>query len=440
MFLRTPGKLLLVVALAASAGVVPARSQSTERSARSFASLINVDALIDNYLRFVARKYNLTEEQDQYTEQLVRARVDDFLSRHYDELADLVDKLVTVRNGGDVAPEELIEWGQRVQPLYIEAKGIIIQTNDEWRGILTEEQRQMHDEDVRLMWESFATTEDQLSRLTAGQMSVEEFRNPRMARQGRSQAAQVQPIAGVTTSTERAGSAARQAKAPSAAGQADQGVSQKRAVAKGAAGGAAAGRSSATPVPDRGSKRTPGKRSAAGASSADQWEQYVRQFIERYALTEEQASRANKILKSCQSQRDRLMRNRAEQLEKLDRQEQALRTSDNPNKAKEQAEITAQRAKLMAPIDSIFDKQLKPRLEKIPTRAQREAAEKAPAAGRTTPGKPASVVPGGSAGPRAGKPAVPPKKPMPGPPPEFEGPSDNPDEEEGEYEEEGENK
>ena len=137
MFLRTPGKLLLVVALAASAGVVPARSQSTERSARSFASLINVDALIDNYLRFVARKYNLTEEQDQYTEQLVRARVDEFLERHYDELADLVDKLVMVRNGGDVAPEELIEWGRRVQPLYVEAKGIIIKPTMNG-GILTE--------------------------------------------------------------------------------------------------------------------------------------------------------------------------------------------------------------------------------------------------------------------------------------------------------------
>jgi len=438
MFLRTPGKLLLVVALAASAGVVPARSQSTERSARSFASLINVDALIDNYLRFVARKYNLTEEQDQYTEQLVRARVDEFLERHYDELADLVDKLVMVRNGGDVAPEELIEWGRRVQPLYVEAKGIIIQTNDEWRGILTEEQRRMHDEDIRLMWESFSTTEDQLSRLTAGQMSVEEFRNPRIARQGRAQAAAAQP--GVTASAERAGSALRQAKAAAAA---DQGVSQKRAAAKGAGGGPAAGRSSAA-VPDRGSKRTPGKRSAAGATSADEWEQYVQQFIQRYALTEEQASRANKILKSCQSQRDRLMRNRAEQLERLNRQEEALRTSsDNPNKAKEQAEITAQRAKLMAPIDSIFDKQLKPRLEKIPTRAQREAAEKAPAAGRTAPGKPASVVPGKSAAPRVGKPGAPPtlpKKPVPpAPPPDSEGSPDNPEEEE-DYEEEGENK
>jgi hypothetical protein len=208
-------------------------------------------------------------------------------------------------------------------------------------------------------------------------MSVEEFRNPRIARQGRAQAAAAQP--GVTASAERAGSALRQAKAAAAA---DQGVSQKRAAAKGAGGGPAAGRSSAA-VPDRGSKRTPGKRSAAGATSADEWEQYVQQFIQRYALTEEQASRANKILKSCQSQRDRLMRNRAEQLERLNRQEEALRTSsDNPNKAKEQAEITAQRAKLMAPIDSIFDKQLKPRLEKIPTRAQREAAEKAPAAGQ----------------------------------------------------------
>jgi hypothetical protein len=210
MFLRTSSKIVLAVALATAAFALPARSKSADHTSRSFASLINVDALVDNYLRFVARKYNLTEEQDAYTEQLVRARVDEFLDRHYGELADLVDKLVAVRNGGDVAPEELIEWGRRIQPIYLEAKGIIIQTNDEWRPILNEEQRRMHDEDVKLMYESFATTEEQLSRLTAGQMSIEEFRNPRAARQARSQSMAVQPASGVMGPAGQVGSAARQ--------------------------------------------------------------------------------------------------------------------------------------------------------------------------------------------------------------------------------------
>jgi hypothetical protein len=433
MFLRTLSRLVLVAALVAGAGAVPARPESAERTPRSFSSLINVDALVDNYLRFVSRKYNLTEEQDAYTEQLVRARVDEFLNRHYDELADLVDKLVTVRNGGEVAPEELIEWGRRIQPIYQEAKGIIIQTNEDWRGILNEEQRRMHDEDVKLMYESFATTEDQLSRLTAGQMSVEEFRNPRLARQTRPQTVAAQPSTGTVVPTEQVGSAARQMKGMS---RADQFASPKRPVARarGSAtgqgrqvGGPAGGNMYAGPDASAPAARRSGHQrvtsATGGSSTADQWEQYVQQFIERYKLNEEQASRAHKILKSCQNQRERYLRGRAEQLEKLDRQE-----------AKEQADITAQRTKLMAPIDNIFERQLKPRLEKIPTRAQREAAGKAgPAekasaarsvAGKTPP--PAAAPPGKS------QPAVQPQ----GDPPTLEGTPDNPDQ--GEEDDEGE--
>jgi hypothetical protein len=399
MYFRTSGKLALVLFLTVGAGAVPVRAESAERARKSFSSLINVDALIDNYLRFVARKYNLTEEQDAFTEQLVRARVDEFLNRHYDELADLVDKLVTVRNGGEVAPDELIDWGRRIQPIYQEAKGIIVQTNEEWRGILNDEQRQMHDEDVKLMWDSFATTEDQLSRLTAGQMSVDEFRNPRRGREAR--AATVTPPGTTATPTARLGPAARELRTTPDADQ----VGAQKSKRGGSAGGNGLGRpttrpsaSGTTPAPadnpgaaGRRSTRQRGAGASSGSSAESQWEQYVRQFIERYKLNEEQANRANKILKSCQDLADRYRRGRAEQLEKLDRQEAALRTSDSPTKAKEQAEITAQRAKLLAPIDEIFEKQLKPRLEKIPTRAQRDAAGKGgptDKADKATPARP----------------------------------------------------
>jgi hypothetical protein len=355
MFLRTSSKIVLAVALATAAFALPARSKSADHTSRSFASLINVDALVDNYLRFVARKYNLTEE--------------------------------------------LIEWGRRIQPIYLEAKGIIIQTNDEWRPILNEEQRRMHDEDVKLMYESFATTEEQLSRLTAGQMSIEEFRNPRAARQARSQSMAVQPASGVMGPAGQVGSAARQvrttartnpvtsARKPTARGSGSNPGSARPSSTAGA-GATTAGMAGADPTASRARHRGATK---GGAKTAEgQWEQYVRQFIERYQLTEEQSNRAYKILKSCENQRDRYLRSRAEQLQRLDQQEAALRTSDNPNKAKEQADITAQRTRLMAPVDNIFNKQLKPRLDKIPTRAQREAADKGKAspAGKSEAGKP----------------------------------------------------
>ncbi len=61
--------------------------------------------------------------------------------------------------------------------------------------------------------------------------------------------------------------------------------------------------------------------------------------------------------------------------------------SDAPEKVREIEELEKQLAKLREPIDAIFERQLKPRLEKIPTRAQREAAEQA-AAPATTQAEP----------------------------------------------------
>ena len=177
MILRVNAKRIVMLALLVGSSL-SAWGQEQERPRRTFSNMLNVDALIDNYLHVLARKYDLTEDQDAFTDTFVRDKVTDFLNHHYDDLSVLVDQLFDVRTGGEMSIAELGDWGRRVQPIYEDAKQIILEANDEWREILSEEQRRIHDEDVRLMYESFVTTEDQLERIVTGNMTVEEFRHP----------------------------------------------------------------------------------------------------------------------------------------------------------------------------------------------------------------------------------------------------------------------
>ena len=182
-----PGSLLCrVLALGAVfcflAGPAPAQTDEREHTTGYNAIIDNMDLLVDNYAKFLARKYDLTEEQDEYTKFLLRERAFQFLDSHEGNLRELVDRLFDARTGGEMAPEQLIAWGRQAGPIYDEAKKLIIAGNDEWREILTPEQQEIHDEDLKLMYQSFETTEEQLGRIVSGEMTVEEFRSPQRGR------------------------------------------------------------------------------------------------------------------------------------------------------------------------------------------------------------------------------------------------------------------
>jgi len=110
-------------------------------------------------------------------------------------------------------------------------------------------------------------------------------------------------------------------------------------------------------------------------SLESQWEAYARHFIERYRLNKEQSDKAWAILKDCQERANRYLAKREKDFEKLDKEAEALKKSDAKDRAQRLAAIDKRHRKLMQPIDEIFEKQLKPRLEKLPTRAQRRAEE-----------------------------------------------------------------
>jgi hypothetical protein len=442
MLHRAPTAIRAAVALALALAALPALAQDSGK--RKFSSLLNVDSLIDNYGRFLARKYNLNEQQDAFTQQLLRQKARQFLDRHEDNLRDLVDRMFEVRTGGEMSPEELVSWGQQVLPLFEEAKGVIIDGNAEWRNILTDEQKRIHDEDLKLMHQSLETTQEQLGRIVTGEMTVEEFRRPQSSRTRRASPPppNATPIPSDTDPPQPDG---RVSDAPPTGAQAPP--MSKEEILKRAAeaearkaeehGGHVQPEVTAPqpppPPPVHTGVAEPGRQPASPSRSVNlpapksdanfesEWEQYTRQFIEKYQLNDEQTQKALDILKNCQSQGERYLRSKESQLSALEARSQAAaqnpgKDGKSPGRGDEQNKIQQERQKLFEPLTSIFEKQLKPRLDRLPTRAQRKAAESNP--------NPIKVGAGGKpAAPPAARPRVVPPAIKPAAP---ESPGDGP--------------
>lgn len=365
--------LLLIAAATLVVGLaLPVVAEEDEPPRPSFTSLINIDALIDNHVRFLARKYDLTEDQDSFTQEFLRAKADEFLAVYRDEMFGIADRLFDVRGGGEMTQEELVAWGQRALPLYEEAKKAIVVGNDEWRQILSEEQKLVHDEDLQQMYESFAQTEEQLDLIVTGQMTVAEFRRgPRPNRSGRAPRSR----------SERAAAHAGDGETMDASTT----PRTPRTTPKINPGGSEVGQPQPPihrgPESDASTRRDRGSRSGArGAKPTGkvsegfegEWEKYVREFIEKYKLDEGQTQKAHSILKDCQDQAANVMRRAKPRLEQLEKKSKRLADTKDQDKVKALADIATERQKILEPIARIFDERLKPRLERLLTRDQRK--------------------------------------------------------------------
>lgn len=115
------------------------------------------------------------------------------------------------------------------------------------------------------------------------------------------------------------------------------------------------------------------------------WEAYVRDFIQRYSLDDGQTQQCLEILAQCQAQAHaHLDRHRAD-FERIERTAGELADGELAQRGQRVAALQAEFDKLVAPLGEIFESQLKPRLEKVPTRAQRRAAETRGAASQPRP-------------------------------------------------------
>lgn len=103
-----------------------------------------------------------------------------------------------------------------------------------------------------------------------------------------------------------------------------------------------------------------------------EWTAYTRRFIQRYRLDAEQRQKAWGILQHCQQRANAHVARYQAEFERLDCK---LRAAQEAKDGKQLLALKHLRAELTAPIERIFQEALKPRLETLPTRAQRRAAE-----------------------------------------------------------------
>lgn len=107
-----------------------------------------------------------------------------------------------------------------------------------------------------------------------------------------------------------------------------------------------------------------------GDGPAGMWERYTRAFIRRYQLDDGQEQRAWAILRNCQARGRRYLETHRARFDALEQRAVALGVA-SAAKGPEAAAIRREAGRLQQPIDDIFERELKPRLERLLTRAQR---------------------------------------------------------------------
>jgi len=305
-----PAIVLLMAAAPARAEGEPARGASKQGG---LLGLWNVETMIDATCTNIARHYNLTREQDEYTRKLMAERVKRFLDKHEADLRGLLGELLRLQLKREApSPELARRLGEEALPIFEDARREILEANRQWRRILTDEQKRIHDEDLKRMKANFERLEEQFTRWKQGQFDP------------------------------RSGSLAAALRPPSAP---IRRLPTSRPLA-----------SSLGPTP-------------ALYSPYHYWDRYVKNFINIYKLDEAQRQTALAILKDCKERAIQYRETHKQELEQAAGRIRELIRSRADRQEIRQA-IAAQR-KLTQPITDIF-RELQRRLNEIPTDAQRQ--------------------------------------------------------------------
>ncbi len=113
--------------------------------------------------------------------------------------------------------------------------------------------------------------------------------------------------------------------------------------------------------------------------SVGMWEAYTRAHIAHYRLDDGQSQAAFSVLRDCQAQAKQALDARRHDFEALDARRADLEKLPPADRSARERELDQAAARLQEPIRQIFERQLVPRLDRLPTRRQRQAVASQPA-------------------------------------------------------------
>jgi len=119
-----------------------------------------------------------------------------------------------------------------------------------------------------------------------------------------------------------------------------------------------------------------------------EWERYTEHFISRYHLDSQQTQKAHSILLECQERAHAYIDRERDRIDAIQLSVRELFDTRKPgtaNREVELPELRDQMLSLMVPIWEIYHESLVPRLNRLPTRAQRRKAAKEPSPAGANP-------------------------------------------------------
>lgn len=280
--------------------------------------LWNVDAMMEEAVLQISRRYNLSRSQEEYTRLLLTKRTRQFLELHEAEVRELLKESIDLRIGTKPATiEAYVKWAARAAPLYQEASKAILEGNEEWREILDDVQKKTHDGDMALMRSNFNQVSKTMEDWQKGNTPV--GKSPHLVEEAQLADAKRSPKGSSVSSDTPKG-----------------GIS----------------------TPPVQIKRQ---------SLEDSWLAYVNKFIDAYQLDEKQAVAArDKIHKDSRESAGKVRDKLKSEFEKL---ESDLRAADSPSKSQE---LAKRRKKLEKPLRELFVG-MDRRLNELPDSKQRTA-------------------------------------------------------------------
>lgn len=114
-------------------------------------SSTTVEGIMTQAVKNIARRYNLNDEQMQYTDRMMKERVTKFLKDHEREVWPIIRELLASGLQAPQDAETRKRIGAAARPLAELAREEIFKANYEWREILTDDQRALHDFDLKEM-------------------------------------------------------------------------------------------------------------------------------------------------------------------------------------------------------------------------------------------------------------------------------------------------
>lgn len=334
---------------------------------------------LDTVFAVVSDRYLLDESQEQMLQRLVFEQNYKLFQKHSGRIMEYaMDAIQTRVSGQPFEPEQVARWTELAEPVFRDSRKSFVETADRFMKVLDPEQQELVQADIHAANRRMDSIETMIDGWKRGEWKASDWgldndpiQNPDGA-SGEGASGQTAPggaEAGIDGGA--AGDEEQMSPAERAALERQRKADQRERDAQAKAEGPL----TPTRDPEDAARNDDGKSGKLGQTAPDdEWARYVRSFIARYALTDDQQQKAWLFYQDAKKRADTTAK-------------RVARVSAESDDPRAQARLKEARAQVDRDKARLFER-MKSRLERLPTRAQRRDARPEPESKSGTGKKP----------------------------------------------------